>query len=73
MASSLPDIPLEFLNPRQKYALMNYLNGLGLPARITRGILHEWGAALGVEITSSDDDLMDKHLLTTPGPQAQRG
>jgi hypothetical protein len=33
VASVLPNLPVEFLNPRQKYALMNYLVSLDLPAQ----------------------------------------
>lgn len=68
MASPLPNIPLEFMNPRQKYQLMNYLVNLGLPQRISRGVLQAWGAEFGVEITSTDYDLLNSHSLITPGP-----
>jgi len=64
MSSPLPNIPVEFFNPRQKYALMNYLVDLGLPARILRQILQQWGDALGVEITAGDYQLLDNHLRT---------
>jgi len=67
VASSLTEIPLQFMNPSQKYVLMNYLVNLGLPNRITRQILTDWGAALGVEITSTDYDLLNSHSLITPG------
>jgi len=70
VASLLSDIPLEFINPSRKYALMNYLVNLGLPQRITRQILTEWGAALGVDVTSTDYDLLNNHSLITPGPPA---
>lgn len=66
MASLLPEIPVEFMIPAQKYALMNYLVGLGLPARIMRQVLQQWGQALGVEITAGDYQLLDNHLRTTP-------
>ena len=66
MASNLPNIPLQFMNPSQKYALMNWLVQYNLPERITRQILNEWGTAMGVEITSTDYDLLAAHNLTTP-------
>lgn len=67
MASLLPEIPIELMNPRQKYALINFLVGLGLPARISRQALEQWGAAVGVELTSGDYDLLNNHLKTVPG------
>lgn len=73
MASSLTEIPLEFMNPRQKYGLMNYLVNLGLPNRITRQILTDWGASMGVEITSTDYDLLNSHSLVTPAPARSAG
>ena len=66
MASPLPNIPVEFLNPRQKYALMNYLVDLGLPARIMKQVLQAWGESLGVDITAGDYQLLDNHLRTGP-------
>ena len=66
MASPLPSIPVEFLNPRQKYALMNYLVDLGLPARIMKQVLQSWGESLGVDITAGDYQLLDNHLRTGP-------
>lgn len=68
MASLLPNIPLEYMNPRQKYALMNYLVRSNLPARVARQVLQEWGNALFVEITSTDYDLLNNHSLVTPVP-----
>jgi hypothetical protein len=64
VASLLPSIPVEFLNPRQKYALMNYLVNLGLPARIMKQALKDWGESLGVEISAGDYQLLDNHLRT---------
>lgn len=66
MASVLPEIPLQLMNPRQKYALINYLVELGLPARISRHVLEQWGAAVGVELSSGDYDLLNNHLKTSP-------
>ena len=64
MASLLPDIPLRFFDPRQKYALINYLVGLHLPARVMRQALQQWGEQLGVEIDAGDYALLDNHLRT---------
>ncbi|MGH9717633.1 MAG: hypothetical protein ACRD4R_13030 [Candidatus Acidiferrales bacterium] len=66
MSSLLPNIPLGYMLPSQKYALINWLVSLGLPARIMREVLEQWGAALGVEISSGDYDLLNNHLRTTP-------
>jgi hypothetical protein len=68
MASSLPDIPIEFMNPNKKYALMNYLVELGLPARIARGILQEWAASLNVQVDPSDYQLLQNHFKTVKVP-----
>lgn len=68
MASLLPEIPLVYMNPRQKWQLMNYLVETHLPSRITRQVLESWGAEFGVDITSTDYELLDKHSLITPGP-----
>jgi hypothetical protein len=65
VASPLPNIPVEFFNPLRKYELMNFLVGLGLPARVEREILQHWGEALGVVITAGDYQLLDNHLRTT--------
>lgn len=64
MASVLPSLPVWLMDPRQKYALMNYLVNLGLPARITKQALQAWGDAIGVEITAGDYQLLDNHLRT---------
>jgi hypothetical protein len=64
VASVLPSIPVEFLNPRKKYALMNYLVNLGLPARITKQVLQHWGDAMGVDLDAGDYQLLDNHLRT---------
>lgn len=63
MSSSAPDIPLQFMRPEMKYAVMNWLVTLGLPARITHGVLQNWGEAMGVEISPSDYAMIDKHLI----------
>lgn len=65
MASLLPEIPLRFMRPEMKYALMNWLVSTDLPARISNEILRQWGAELGVTITATDYDLVGSHLLTS--------
>lgn len=72
MASLLPNVPLQYMNPRMKYALMNYLVGLGLPARVMREVLQQWGEAMGVQIDPSDYEMLNQHLRTTAGPNAPR-
>lgn len=64
MASLLPQIPLEFMHPAQKWALMNWLVNLALPAHISRGILQAWGEEMGVQIDASDYALLNDHRLT---------
>ena len=68
LASLLPEIPIEFMNPARKYALMNYLVGLGLPARIMRTILQQWGESLNVTIDPGDYALLQNHFSTVKGP-----
>lgn len=68
MASLLPEIPVEYMNPARKYALINYLVGLGLPARISRLVLDQWAKALNVDVTAGDYDLLNNHLQTVKGP-----
>lgn len=68
MASILPDIPIEFMNPGKKYALMNYLVTLGLPARISRTILQQWGESLNVTLDPSDYALLQNHFQTVKAP-----
>jgi len=60
MASQVPEIPIEFMSPDKKYALMNWLVGLGLPARIARGVLQQWGEALNVTIDPSDYQIVQQ-------------
>lgn len=69
MSSLLPEIPIQYMNPSMKYALINYLVGLGLPARISRLALDQWGQALNVKISAGDYDLLNNHLVTSPGPK----
>lgn len=70
MASLVPQIPLEYMDPRMKYPLINFLVNLGLPARISRQALQQWGESLHVDISSGDYDLLNNHLRTVPGPGA---
>jgi hypothetical protein len=64
VASALPDIPIELMNPAKKYELMNYLVKLGLPARISRGILQQWGESLNVQLTAGDYQILDNRFRT---------
>lgn len=67
MASLLPTIPVEFMNPLKKYALMNYLVDLGLPARVSRLVLQQWGEAMNVTLYPTDYELLQNHFKTTKG------
>lgn len=69
MASLLPEIPLELMNPARKYALINFLVELGLPARISRLTLDQWAKSLNVEVSAGDYELLNNHLRTVPGPR----
>jgi hypothetical protein len=64
VASALPDIPIELMNPAKKYELMNYLVKLGLPARISRGILQQWGESLNVQLSAGDYQILDNRFRT---------
>ncbi|MGH9487148.1 MAG: hypothetical protein ACRD04_06100 [Terriglobales bacterium] len=67
MASLVPNVPLRFMLPSQKYALMNWLSKqLGLPGRISAQVLGQWGETLGVEISTTDYDLVRNHMIVTP-------
>lgn len=69
MANAIPDIPLEFMNPAKKYALMNWMLDLGLPQRIARGLLEQWAKSLDVELDASDYALINARLKTVPAPK----
>jgi hypothetical protein len=58
----LPQVPAEFLRPDQKYPLMVWMAEMGLPARMARQILQQWGESLGVEITGTDYDLVSRGI-----------
>jgi hypothetical protein len=66
MADLLSEIPLDLMNPAKKYAVINYLVDLGLPARIARQILQQWGDSLNVTIDPGDYALIDNHFKTVP-------
>lgn len=68
-SSLLPEIPIQYMNPSMKYALINYLVELGLPARISRLALDQWAKSLNVEVSAGDYDLLNNHLRTVPGPK----
>lgn len=70
MASLLPEIPLWLMDPRQKYPLMNWLVQLGLPSRVRRDVLAQWGSAMGVDISATDYNLLDRRMVTSPAPPA---
>lgn len=66
MASLLGNVPMEFMHPAQKYALMNWLSRqLGLPGRVGAQVLQQWGEHLGVTITATDYELVRNHLVIT--------
>lgn len=64
MSSPVPDIPARFIDPRMKYPLMQWLVSLGLPARVTRGVLQHWGVTVGVAITPVDYQMIEQRQIT---------
>ena len=67
MASLVSQIPLEFMNPQAKFALINWLVEQGFPARIARRILQEWAEALAVTLYPTDYDLLNSHFRLVKG------
>lgn len=67
MASLLPSIPVRFMNPNAKYALMNWLVEQGFPARISRRIFQEWSDALVVKVNATDYDILEQHFKLVKG------
>lgn len=67
MASLVSDIPLKFMDPQAKFALINWLVEQGFPARVSRRILQEWGEALHVTLNSTDYDLLNNHFKLVKG------
>jgi hypothetical protein len=65
VASLLSSIPIVFMAASRKYELMNWLAERGLPARIARRVLQEWGEALGVTLYPTDYELLDNHFKVT--------
>lgn len=66
MASPIPELPLGLLVPDAKYRVIVYLVNLGIPARVGRSILQQWGETVGVDIDPSDYAMIDNRL--SPGP-----
>ena len=62
MASLVSEIPLQFMNPRAKFDLINWIAVQGFPARIGRRILQQWAAALSVDVYPSDYQLIETHF-----------
>lgn len=67
MASLVSTIPLQFMDPKAKFALINWIAEQGFPARIGRDILQQWAAALSVTVYPSDYQLIDTHFRLTKG------
>ena len=58
MASTAPSLPIELMRSDAKYRVIEYIRGLKLPSRFARGMLQEWGAAVGVDLNGTDYDLV---------------
>ena len=58
MSSTAPNLPIELLRPDAKYRVIEYIRGLGLPSRFARGMLQDWGTAVGVDLNGTDYDLV---------------
>lgn len=67
MASLAPTIPLEFMDPKQKFGLISWIADQGFPARIGRRILQEWSEALHVPVYPSDYQLVQDHFRLVKG------
>lgn len=60
MASTAPDIPLQFLRSDAKFDVINWINTLKLPQRFARKLLQDWGEAVGVPLDSTAYELVSK-------------
>ena len=61
------DLPIELLRPDAKYRVINYIDDLHIHTRIGRAILQSWAVAVGVELTASDFDLVEKRQRVIDG------
>ena len=58
MASVAGEIPIEYMIATRKMAVIEWIQGRHLPSRIARGVLQAWGEAVGVELNSTDYELV---------------
>lgn len=60
MASTAPDIPIQYLRSDAKFAVIDWINSLKLPQRFARKLLQDWGAAVGVELDTTAYQMVSK-------------
>jgi hypothetical protein len=58
MASTAPSIPIELMRTDKKFAVIEFIKGLKLPSRFARTMLQDWGTAVGVDLNSTDYELV---------------
>jgi hypothetical protein len=56
MATLATSLPPELLNIHAKYRVIEWIKELGVPSRFRRKLLQDWGAHLGVELSTADYD-----------------
>lgn len=62
MASLADQIPLELMRPDKKLAVIDFIRGLGLPARIKRKMLQDWGDAVFADLNGTDYELVTSEV-----------
>lgn len=58
MANSATQLPIELMRSDAKYRVIEYIRGLRLPSRFGRQLLHDWAAAVGVDLNGTDYELV---------------
>lgn len=60
MASTSPDIPLEFMRADRKFEVITWINSLKLPQRFARKLLQDWAEAVGVELDTTAYEMVSR-------------
>ena len=60
MASTAPEIPIQYMRSDAKFDVINWINTLHLPQRFARKLLQDWGEAVGVPLDSTAYELVSK-------------
>lgn len=64
MASTAPEIPLQYLRSDAKFDVINWINSLNLPQRFARKLLQDWSEAVGVGLDVTAYELVSKGSIT---------